>query len=864
MAVSPHDTHVTFGELLKYLRRRMQMTQQELGIALGYSVAMIARLESGERRPDLALVKTTYVAALGLQHEPELAARLVELAAQAQADSTRRARPTRSRSDDLPIVPLASSAVLNTPDKAISLPVQLTCFVGREQELAEVSRLLGTTRLLTLTGSGGAGKTRLAIEVGTTFVGVNGVEATGQSPRPAPFPDGVWLVELAPIADPALVADAVALALGLHSATRSALTMLTDHLRDKRLLLLLDNCEHLIQACAELVGALLRACPALHILATSREGLNIPGETRWRIPPLVTDEAVQLFVAHARAAQPGFTLTELTAPVVAQVCERLDGMPLAIELAAARLHAFSVEQIVARLDDRFRLLTGGSRTALPRHQTLRALIDWSYDLLPEAERALLRQLSVFAGGWTLDAAEAAAEALHGSADVLDLLAQLVSKSLVVVDPGRRAEAGETGDGTRYHLLETIRQYAHEKLVEAGEYEAACQRHLAYYGDLAHTASTYWFGLASKAWLDRLETELDNLRAALDWVARNQDVQTGAQLIDWIFDFWWNRGYVVEGLRWIDAVLPPSAAMSDVTRVKRLLWLGMLASKKCDYVQARDRFVEAGALAHHLADERLMVTINWQLSWVTVDDAAAAQLLNDALRVAQQHGWKMEEAQMLYHLGRRMRMAGDYPGATQRLAASEHTYQELQSPYFLAACLGQLGMVALDQGDYVQARAKFEASIALTHQAGDTVARAEWLLGLSTAAVYQGDYQPATAALQEAFPTFYKIDNLYRVAQGLAIAAHQAHDCGHPERAARLLGAAGAIWREFPADFRWLMPELHREYEQGVVAVRAALDPVSFEAAWAEGQQMTLYQAVGYALQGAEAEAKEPLDQRRPA
>jgi non-specific serine/threonine protein kinase len=337
-----------------------------------------------------------------------------------------------------------------------NLPLQLTSFVGREQALAEVGRLLATTRLLTLTGAPGVGKTRLALQLAG-----EGREA---------YADGVWLVELAPLADPALVPQAVATAVGVREQPgRRLVDTLADAVRGQELLLVLDNCEHLVEACATLADRLLRAGPRLRVLATSREALGIAGETTWWVAPLAlpaaepmaaagserlaaleANEAVQLFVERARAAQPAFALTERNAGAVGQVCRRLDGIPLALELAAVRVPALGVEQLAQRLDDRFRLLTGGRRTALPRQQTLRAAVDWSYTLLPEAERVLLRRLAVFAGGWTLAAAEGVCggDGLE-AVDVFPLLVDLVDKSLVVAEP----EDAEP----RYRLLETLRQ-----------------------------------------------------------------------------------------------------------------------------------------------------------------------------------------------------------------------------------------------------------------------------------------------------------------------------------------------------------------------------------------------------------------------
>lgn len=448
----------TFGDLLKYLRRRAGLTQLELSIAVGYSDTQISRFEQNQRLPDLATIAARFVPALHLEDEPVVTARLLELAIFSE---------TSARQDNA-----------STPPRH-NLPAQLTRFIGREQQIEEVKQLLSASRLVTLSGIGGCGKTRLALQVAYYLLDAS------------VFADGLWFVDLAPTTEPARVPQTVAATLAMPEHTSYTLTeSLTYFLRDKQLLLVLDNCEHLIEACTLLVETLLRACPALKILATSRETLNIAGESVWPVPSLSlpdpqrsvpggpgfvaathASEAVQLFVDRATSALPTFRISEANALAVAQVCRHLDGIPLAIELAAARIRVLSVEQIAVRLDDRFQLLTGGSRAAPPRQQTLRAALDWSYDLLSDTEQALLRRLSIFTTGWTLAAAETVCADVLGAnedethsplnvSDMLDVLTMLVNKSLVIA----REQDGEV----RYWLLETIRQYARDRLQESGE------------------------------------------------------------------------------------------------------------------------------------------------------------------------------------------------------------------------------------------------------------------------------------------------------------------------------------------------------------------------------------------------------------
>ena len=419
-----------------------------------------------------------------------------------------------------------------------NLAQQVTSFVGRERELAEVKKLLAQTRLATLLGAGGIGKTRLSLHAA--------VEVLDD------FADGVWFVELAPIADPRLLAQAVAPVLGVkEEAGRPVQEALLKFVQDRQLLLVLDNCEHLLQGCAELAKQLLQAGAQVKILATSREPLHVAGETTYPVPSLSLPEprmriahtaltqyeAIRLFVDRAAAARPAFRLTPNNATLVADICRRLDGIPLALELAAARVRVLSVETIAARLSDRFRLLTGGDRTALPRQQTLRACIDWSYDLLTEAERSVLRRLAVFAGGWTLEAAEAVGTGGDVQADeVLDVPAQLVEKSLVAMD----------AEGTRYQLLETVRQYAQDRLHESGEAEAIRERHRDYFLALAEEAEPKLLGAEQAAWLRRLEAEHDNLRAGLSWSLEDSGSQAGLRLCGALQRFWITRGHFSEG------------------------------------------------------------------------------------------------------------------------------------------------------------------------------------------------------------------------------------------------------------------------------------------------------------------------------
>ena len=459
-----HRAPATFGDLLRQHRQAAGLTQQALAERAGLSVHGIQKLERGATRPYRDTAQRLIAA--------------LQLSTDEQARFQAAVSPVRRHGSTTPVAAVSDGARHN-------LPLPVTSLVGREAATREVEHLLADTRLLTLTGIGGCGKTRLALEVGRAVIDQ--------------YPDGVWLVELGPLADPALVTPRVATALGVRETAEQPLaSALSNALRQRHMLLVLDNCEHLLDACAQLIDGLLRTCPDVRVLATSREPVGIGGEVAWRVPSLELPDAepsasleqlllkpaVQLFVQRAMAARPRFALTVGNAQAVVQICRRLDGIPLALELAAARIEALTAEQIAQRLDQRFRLLTGGSRAALPRQQTLGATLDWSYDLLGKHERLLFERLAVFTGGWTLEAAEAvcAGRGLD-SEDVLDVLAQLTRKSLVVAD--------EVADGAeRYSLPETVRDYARQKLAMRGSAQigALRERHAEFYAIVGRAAA----------------------------------------------------------------------------------------------------------------------------------------------------------------------------------------------------------------------------------------------------------------------------------------------------------------------------------------------------------------------------------------
>jgi predicted ATPase/transcriptional regulator with XRE-family HTH domain len=538
-----------FGSLLKYLRRRARLTQKELSIAVGYSESQISRLETNQRAPDKYAVTALFIPALGIEHEPKLIELLLSFA------------ETHSVRTDENITPNLESYAAVFGDslrmRKGNLPKMISSFIGRQREVEQVCELLSrqspaglpAVRLLTLTGSGGVGKTRLS---------VHAAEVLEHSQ-----PDGAWMAELAPLADPNLVPRKILQIFDLPGdSSRPDTKVLIEYLRTRAMLLILDNCEHLIEVVAELAKALLENCPRLQVLATSREPLGVTGEVIFRVPSLTLpdrndssdqeSDAVRLFLDRAQAVQPDFTLTPATLPVVTQICQRLDGIPLAIELAAARMNVLNVEAIAARLDNAFHLLTSGSRGLLPRQQSLRAAIDWSYELLSPAEQKLLMRLSVFAGGWSLAAAETICsdESLPASlpqSQIFDLLAQLVNKSLVLADTGKVEP--------RYRLHEIIRQFAQEHLRMEDDPMELHRRHLDTFLHLCESWEPQLRGPDQVALLDRLEEELDNIRAALSFSLREHGMaEKGLRLVVALRWLWNNRSLQREAADWLEKLL----------------------------------------------------------------------------------------------------------------------------------------------------------------------------------------------------------------------------------------------------------------------------------------------------------------------
>jgi predicted ATPase len=680
------------------------------------------------------------------------------------------------------------------------LPAPLTSFVGRERELAELEELLATGRLLTLTGAGGAGKTRLALAL-----------AARQLPA---FPDGAWFTDLAPTSDPALVPKTVAAALGLRELPDlSPTASVIDHARARTMLLVLDNCEHVVAACAALAEALLRACPDLRIVATSRERLGTPGEVAWRVPSLSVPDAgeppaaealagypaVRLFVERARSVRPDFRLTEENGPAVGEVCRRLDGIPLAIELAAAQSRLLSVEQTADRLTGRFRLLENADRAGLPRHRTLRALIDWSHDLLAEPERTLLRRLSVFAGGWTLEAAEAVcAGGAIATEDVLELLARLVDTSLVVVD--------EPGGEARYRLLETIRQYAAEQLRGAGEEPQLRRRHVGWMVDLAERALPELMRPDQAAWYARLEQEHDNIRAALRWAHESGEGETGRRLCGALWRFWGMHAHYAEARLWSARLLAvpahgPESPAGLRARAGALYAGGFAAFRQGDLPAARAACTDAVALARDAGDADSGF---WALHVLGMIDRAQGDYADSAARLEEAYGLAQSlgddrgtfyRCVSLIQLGDTARCQQEY-GRARVLLEESLALQRLSGDralvYTTAVTLLPLGHVAHEQGDHAAARTCYEEALELARKVGSLPAAAAAITHLGYLAIDRDDADGGAELCREGLALYRKQGSRMGVASGLEGLAGAAAVAGQPERALRLAGQAAAL------------------------------------------------------------------------
>src|SRR6266496_1501023 len=690
-----------------------------------------------------------------------------------------------------------------------NLPVPITSFIGREKEVEEIIKLLGKNRLVTLTGAGGMGKTRLAIQSSNSLVGK--------------FKDGVWWIELVGLNDASLVPQAVAKAVDVREVPNQPLIeTLTENLASKQILLVMDNCEHLISACAQLADRLLSECKNLKILTTSREALDILGETVWHAPSLSLPDAqevigirslskyesVRLFTERAEVLQPQFMLTEQNVQAVVQICRRLSGMPLAIELAAARIKMMTVDEIASRLDDRFSLLTSGNRSALPRQQTLRATIDWSHDLLSELERVLFRRLAVFAGGFRLDAAESICshDELKRS-DILDLLGRLVDKSLVVVDSA-------AGGQTRYRFLETIREYGFDKLKNAGEETLIRDHHLEFFMRLAVETEPHLYAPEQAEWFARTDAEIDNLRAALDWSITGTEeneprIRNGLQLVG-ILSWFWEKGYRYEFSERLKSMLShKTAGMQTIARARALTAAGFLQWGLGNFVEARPYHVEALEIARNHED-------NLILAWALV------------------------------HLGTVLSALEEYDFAQSLLEECVAITKGFRNVGITVAgmALSFLGDIYVVRNNEVHAREVYEEGIKLLRETNNSNNLAYSVRRFGYLVLKEADYKRANALFRESLIRNQELGHQIGIMGAIAGLAALAVEVGKLSRAAQLYGIIEGRLAVLSLPL-YITDQV--EFNRGISALRARLDEKTCAKFWTKGKAMSLEEAIAFAL-----------------
>ena len=908
---------ISFGTWLRKQRRALDVSQKSLADQVGCAEVTLRRIEAGTLKPS-----------------KELASILLEKIGIPKAEWPQWISFARGLSG------FPSQSPSSTNKQKSNLPVPLTTFIGREKEQSEVIQFITKYRLVTLTGAGGVGKTRLSIKVGEQILGS--------------YADGVWLVELAPILDSLLVPRTTAITIGLRDEPqRPVIDMLCDYLQEKQLLIVLDNCEHLLDACAQLADTLLKRCPDLKIIATSREALGILGEAVYPVPSLRLPEiqqliekfrdyeSIRLFEERAQLVRMDFSLTIETASSVAIICNRLDGIPLAIELAAARVSTFSIDQIAARLDESFSFLSTGNRTALPRHQTLRAAIDWSYRLLSLDEQILFQRLSVFVGGWTLEAVESVCSDANIPAEViLGLLSQLINKSLVV--------AQEEYGKTRYRMLETIRQYANEKLFESGESGTLRNRHLEYFLNLAETAEPHLTRPEQLEWLVQLDGEYENLRFALESALRKASAESSLRLCAALGMFWSIRCYWLEGSKWLaNALARPSqdqAVVEKAARVRALCQDTEIAQQVDELERMKTSSELALKLAQEVSSKRDIIVAKFYLGWALErqgDNKHAvlymkesfneAQGLNDPYWEAVTYLWvgivqswigviqfNHAKCKPIEHALRSVALARQ-AGERNQLAKALIEYSVLLCTYerrdeakqcfqevqqlskqmnsnannliFITAQLG-LALIEWLDGNLQHARTLLMASQAPLHILGERWTRSICIECLGLLSMEADEIIQAEIYLEEALSIAREIEVEYVVARRLALLSILLYLQGNmekskqnfresislikdlhpylrvffleilfispyfqiPENSVLLLGALSSFLTKFdiPMDSLYTLEFLLRPYYVRAEArARESLGEVAFETAFAEGQKISLDEALDLALKTVE-------------
>lgn len=840
------DDGLSFGHWLKVQRVALRLTQADLAKRIGYSTVTVRKLESDDLRPSRQIAE-------------QLAAHL-ELAPENRLDFIRFAQGAAAAKKMSPFVSHSgrqqSSKIAH--HSSTQLPIPLTPLVGREADVMNVERLVLHTnvRLVSLTGAGGIGKTRLGLEVAHAVL--------------EHFPDGLYFVDLTPITDSSLVAATIASTIGLHeTGGQSLLEALKYFLREKHLLLFLDNFEQVISA-ASIVADLLVACARFKVLVTSREPLHVRGEKQYPVGPLMLPErlkderqpaegasrvevthyaAVELFVQRASDVTPNFIVTDENARVIAEICVRLGGLPLAIELAAARMNVLSPEAILARLAgtsghtaSSLRLLTSGARDLPARQRTLRNTIAWSYDLLNGDEQQLFRRLSVFVGGCILGTAEAVCNVAGDlNIDMLDGVGSLVDKNLLRQVQGK-------ADEPRFTLLETIREYALERLAASGEAEALRRQHAEYYLVLAEAAEPQLYGPEQQLWLNRLEQEHDNIRAAIGWSATTDDTEIGLRIAGAVSLFWEIHSYFNEGRTWLRTLLSRSAAMEPTAaRAKALNAAGDLALNVYDIASARLLFEESLAIRQALGDTNSRAYALKGLGEVARlqgNSTQAEALFHKSLPLFRELGEAVSMAWVLIGLGNLALYRGDIVAARAYHEESLAIHRATGDKRSMSAALNRLGEVARSQGDHQQAAMYYDESLNIAQELSHKSGIAIVLQNLAHVAQYQGDTAQAVARFRAGLALAQELGLKELIAACFAGLAGVAAAAGQSERAVQLFGASEALLDGIGAT---LEPADQADYDRSVAMTHTQFDESAFAAAWEAGRALTLDQAIAYAF-----------------
>ena len=808
---------VSFVEWLKRQRKAAGLTQEQLAKQINCSTITLRKIEAEARRPSAQIVE-------GL-------ARVFDIPPGEQTAFLRFARGDWESAPSKTIEEIPWRASTKFP--RLNLPATFTSLIGREKEIALICDYLldPNIRIVSLIGPPGIGKTRLSLEAARASL--------------SDFSDGVFFVALAPLVAPSQIIPAIAQVFGLQELPFAPLASLVmDYLRDKKILLILDNCEHLIEACARLAEDLLNQCAGLKILASSREALDIAGEMAYHTPALVDSESTRLFVERAHAANSKFNLTESNASSVAQICSRLDGIPLAIELAAARAKLLSPEQIATRLDNRFNLLVGGSRTALPRQQTLRALIDWSYDLLSDEEKGLLQTASVFVGGWTLDAIEAVAD----DPNVLKYLEQLANKSLVVTEE-RKSEM-------RYFMLETIRQYAREKLFEAKQPSAARDRHFVYFDDLSEKMWDVFLLPNMLAWQDRADDEIENLRAALEWGLENH-VEDALRLAAnfCVISGWMSNQ--AEGLAMDKSAierarsLPPVEGNANIHRQKliarALFAQGMIGMGQGNLPLVLEALQEAIAISRVTGDKLILgyslemyFTASTFINVPNGPEAAQEGLIIFTDEINDRWGLSMAYANM----ARVAASKGDQSEKQKYLGKLKELIRDVPVSFQVGMFFLGMGMDESVHGNYGTAKQLFEDGLNIFRRLRNRNFQMVITSELGHIARHTGDINQAKKIYSETIKGWQDLGNRSAIAHQLECFAFIAIAGEEPQRAIKLFGAAEALREKINSP----MTDHERvEYDKEVALLRSLFNESDFSPLWTEGRALTMEQAIAYAL-----------------